>query len=177
MTTTTPDRQHLIDYTVRNITTGDEEDIRILELSDHEILNGFPPEVAHQIYALIKEVGYSEGSEYADWTAWQTNQEKIRELLLPLISHRDIYELEYSLWEEAVVEDDWDLVKPASLEDKLWALTSLEDQIATMQDEALENNNPEIGQAKRAQLWIIRCIKEQHPEWSSLANTTEGTQP
>ena len=44
--------QHLIDYTVRNITTGDEEELRVLELEADEF-DGFPETVRDEIRGLV----------------------------------------------------------------------------------------------------------------------------
>lgn len=100
----------LVNYTVRNITTGDEEDLRVLELSGEEILNGFPPEVAKHIFHLIRQVGYNnESSHETNWQLWKVqNSEIIRLLLLPYISDRALYDSDYEAWENMVLGEDRD---------------------------------------------------------------------
>ncbi len=112
--------QHLIDYTVRNITTGDEEDIRVLELTDDEMA-GFPDEVRDEIQSLI---AYSvEGRAGVDSTRWETAQEQIRQLLLPYISDRWLYDSDYSLWEGKVLDADaLDMYPPEDIADAVRAV-------------------------------------------------------
>lgn len=87
--------QHLVDYSVRNITTGDEEDIRVLELDPDEML-GFPEPVRDQVIALIDDAQQT-GSH------WAANQDAILLLLLPYISDRALYNSDYEAWERKVL--------------------------------------------------------------------------
>lgn len=89
--------QHLVDYTVRNITTGDEEDIRVLELTPDEML-GFPDPVRETVIALIDDAQQT-GSH------WEANQDRILDLLLPFISDAQLYERDYAKWERKVLGD------------------------------------------------------------------------
>jgi hypothetical protein len=102
MTTITDEAQHLIDYTVRNIETGDEEDIRVLELSTEEIAL-FPEAVRTQIAMLI-----TFGSR--SWSDWHTSQERILALLLPFISRPELHAADLEAWHRYVLDqpDDED---------------------------------------------------------------------
>jgi hypothetical protein len=90
--------QHLVNYTVRNICTGDEEEIRVLELTDEE-MNGFPADVRGQISTLI-------AASVANHDVWLTNQDVIVRLLLPYISRRALYDNDYGTWENYVLKND-----------------------------------------------------------------------
>lgn len=91
----------LVDYTVRNITTGDEEDIRVLELSAEEY-DGFPAEVRRLVYGYVSDAGW--GTDDYDRQAWESGQERIRELLLPWIHDVGLYERDYATWEQNVLD-------------------------------------------------------------------------
>lgn len=88
--------QYLVDYTVRNITTGDEEEIRVLELTDDE-LAGFPEPVRAEIRDIVRR---NEAT-----TRWDTDQDRIVALLLPYISKPALYRDDYGTWEEWVLGD------------------------------------------------------------------------
>lgn len=100
----TPMDQYLVDYTVRNITTGDEEEIRVLELEPAEY-DGFPETVREEIRGLVAAVGYQPDGG-GDMPTWDRNQDRIVELLLPYITHLDIYRADYARWERMVLDDD-----------------------------------------------------------------------
>lgn len=94
--------QYLIDYSVRNITTGNEEEIRLLELADDEAA-GLPDDVraildphrqAFQTHARIEH------------PAWDNAQDAILALLLPRIRNRALYESDYDAWQEWLLESD-----------------------------------------------------------------------
>jgi len=93
--------QYLVDYTVRNITTGDEEDIRVLELTDDEI-SSFPAEVREQIRAIIRAQGFTTPEGVTTGriqTSWADDQDQILALLLPYITDRALYDADYTAWE------------------------------------------------------------------------------
>lgn len=94
--------QYLVDYTVRNITTGDEEEIRVLELEPSEY-DGFPDSVREEIRALVDAVGYKPDGG-GDHAVWDRNQDRIVELLLPYISDRALYDSDYGAWEDNLLE-------------------------------------------------------------------------
>jgi len=109
--------QYLVDYTVRNITTGDEEDIRVLELEPSEY-DGFPDEVREQVRALVAEVGW--GSERYSSSLWQTNQERILALLLPSITDRALYDSDYTAWEARLLGGNvTDVYPPEDVADRV----------------------------------------------------------
>jgi len=92
--------QHLVNYTVRNIITGDGEDERILELGPDE-LGGFPEEVRDQIQWLIDD-SQQTGSH------WDGAQETMLDLLLPYISERELFDASYPAWEQNVLEGSYE---------------------------------------------------------------------
>ena len=97
--------QYLVDYTVRNITTGDEEEIRLLELADDEF-EGFPDAVRDEVRSLVAvgvEAVFGHARPHAEW---DTAQEQILALLLPYISDRALYDSDYGTWEENLLEHD-----------------------------------------------------------------------
>jgi hypothetical protein len=104
----TTDNQHTIDYAVRNITTGDEEDIRILE-EPATYLAAFPEAIREDAARLIAEPGVFDGVSDFDWSIWRTNQDTLLVLLLPYITDRALYESDYGLWEARVLgsEDEY----------------------------------------------------------------------
>jgi hypothetical protein len=91
--------QYLIDYTVRNITTGDEEDIRVLELEPAEY-DGFPESVREQIRSLVADCNWG-GTTM--WPVWHENRERIVELLMPFISGRRMFNGNYERWERELL--------------------------------------------------------------------------
>ena len=98
--------QYLVDYTVRNITTGDEEDIRVLELTDEEIAD-FPEAVREEVRDLIRQQSYTNADGVTTGriqTSWAVDQEHIRVLLLPYITDRALYDGDYAAWETNVLE-------------------------------------------------------------------------
>ena len=100
--------QHLVDYTVRNIMTGDEEDLRLLELTDDEI-DTFPDAVRDDVRSLLSgpaEAFRSGNSLHSTTFDWTTAQDAILSLLLPHISDRALYDADYTLWESRVLEPD-----------------------------------------------------------------------
>jgi len=117
--------QHLIDYTVRNITTGDEEDIRVLELADGEI-QGFPEAVREQIRTIIRAQSYAtpEGVTTGHiQTTWADDQEKIRDMLMPYISRPELYAHDYAAWEDMVLgEPITDEYPPEDVADRVRAI-------------------------------------------------------
>src|SRR5262245_59948109 len=89
--------QYLVDYTVRNITTGDDEDIRVLELTDAEI-DRFPAEVREQVAVLIA-AGRENPNEWVD------HQDYVLANLLSYITDRALYDSDYGLWEINLLQD------------------------------------------------------------------------
>ena len=100
--------QHLVDYTVRNISTGDEEEIRVLELTDDEIA-GFPDAVRDDVASLIA----ASLDNRDDWRS--THQDTIVRTLLPYISRRDLFERDYGAWETYVLEGSVDTLAPEDM--------------------------------------------------------------
>jgi hypothetical protein len=97
--------QYLVDYTVRNITTGDEEEIRVLEITDAEF-EGFPDEIRDEIRSLVAvgvEAVFGHGRPHSDW---DTAQEQIVGLLMPYVSNRALFDSDYGQWEENLLEGD-----------------------------------------------------------------------
>lgn len=90
--------QELIDYTVRNITTGDEEDMRVLELAPEEVAE-FPESVRDEIATLV-----ARNSIEGNHPTWDVDQDRILDLLLPYITHLDIYRADYARWERLVLD-------------------------------------------------------------------------
>jgi len=128
---TTPDfDQHLVDYTVRNITTGDEEDIRVLELDPDEVA-GFPAAVREQVAALIADGQHSNAR-------WTVNQERILQLLLPFITNRELYEHDYQLWEALVLDPEQPATDIYPPEDVAFKVRGVLDQAVSA---AIENWN------------------------------------
>ena len=95
--------QYLVDYTVRNIPTGDEDDLRLLELTDDEIA-GFPDAVRGAVRSLLASpaAAYRTGSSL---TGWDATAEAIRTLLLPYISDSWLYQNDYGAWEQNVLDE------------------------------------------------------------------------
>ena len=96
-----PVNQYLIDYTIRNITTGDEEDTRILELADDEF-DGFPDAVRDEVRQLTERFRAIWNTEFVqdiDYHAWEETQMRILELLKPYMSDPELYENDYDAWE------------------------------------------------------------------------------
>lgn len=102
--------QQLVDYAVRNIVTGDEEDLRVLELTADE-LAGLPELVRDEITELVRACGWPDDYDYAKW---RVNQDRVLSLLLPYISYSGIYRDDYAAWEEWVLADDEDKPKLAA---------------------------------------------------------------
>jgi hypothetical protein len=119
--------QHLIDYTVRNIMTGDEEDIRVLELTPDEML-GFPEPVRDEAIALIDDAQQT-GSH------WATNQAHILDLLLPYISNHALFDADYEAWERKVLGDER-ILDGSSPEDVAIVVSLV---LKTAADAAIEN--------------------------------------
>jgi hypothetical protein len=96
--------QHLVDYTVRNITTGDEEEIRVLELTDEEVAD--LPTDARAVLEPHRTLWRSETAVLHP--EWETAQQRVLELLLPHISDRALYDSDYGAWERRVLGDEED---------------------------------------------------------------------
>lgn len=103
----TPFNQYLVDYTVRNITTGDEEEIRVLELTTEEIAT-FPADVRGEIANLLADVNAAREAGFAAHAEWDHAQSRIVELLLPYLSDRALYDSDYERWESNLLEFDAD---------------------------------------------------------------------
>jgi len=94
--------QHLVDYTVRNITTGDEEELRLLELTDEEA--GQLPADAQAVLGPHRTLWRTEQAILHP--EWETAQDELLRLLLPYISDRALYDSDYAQWEENVLFDE-----------------------------------------------------------------------
>jgi hypothetical protein len=99
--------QYLVDYTVRNITTGDEEDIRVLELETEEF-DGFPEQVRDDIRNLIGLIAWQWHAGQPIAADWLIAQDQILKLLLPYITDRALYDSDYEAWENNVLEGTYD---------------------------------------------------------------------
>lgn len=92
--------QYLVDYTVRNITTGDEEEVRLLELTDAEVA-GLPTE-AQAILEPLRHAFQSDNViPHPDWDA---AQDQLLSVLRPLISDPELYEYDYEAWEQNLLD-------------------------------------------------------------------------
>lgn len=112
--------QQLIDYTVRNITTGDEEDIRVQELDDSDV-NGFPDEVQDEIRSLLASAHDSAAGARSleARVTWGEVNDQILNLLLPYISDRPLYDQDYPAWENNVLDGLYEGINAeAGLNDK-----------------------------------------------------------
>jgi hypothetical protein len=95
--------QYLIDYTIRNITTGDEEDIRILELAEDEF-DGFPAEIRDEVRRQVEPAAEAFAAMQLDYHAWDRAQMRILELLRPYMTDEALYERDYDAWEANLLE-------------------------------------------------------------------------
>lgn len=94
--------QYLVDYTVRNLTTGDEEEIRVLEIDD---VSGFPDRVRDEVqsYIAVGNDVMGGGRPHMDW---EDAQDALRQILMPYISEPDLYETRYNSWEQHVLGNE-----------------------------------------------------------------------
>ncbi len=90
--------RHLIDYTVRNLTTGDGEEERVLELEHAEFV-GFPEYLQVGLEGIVQ-------AARANPALWLPYQDVILAMLKPHISEPALYERDYTAWERIVLGDD-----------------------------------------------------------------------
>lgn len=127
--TTSPNRTHG-NYTVRNITTSDEEDIRVLELTDEELAR-FPEPVREEVHRIVADNAerFRVGWQPGDNEHWLNDQDILLRMLLPWISDRALYDSDYGRWEARLLGDDarlLDSLPPETIADNVrTALTTL----------------------------------------------------
>lgn len=122
--------QYLVDYTVRNITTGDGEEMRVLELTVEEVQR-FPADTVQSIGDLLAEAHTRfavDGPAPLDWS-WEETLESIRQALLPYISDPVLYHSSYSAWESNVLSESYtgevrllDVLPPEDITDRVRAI-------------------------------------------------------
>lgn len=95
----------IVDYAVRNISVGDEEETRLFETEEdiQDYLAGFKAEGIHPDIVDIIEVllrkclkWYTVGKEPREWN---TIRLILLDLLKPYMSHRELYENNYPKWD------------------------------------------------------------------------------
>lgn len=126
--------QHLVDYTVRNISTGDGEEVRLLELTDDEAA-GLPADVRAILDPLRHQF---QADTVIPHPVWDTAQDSILALLRPYISRPALFDNDYTTWEQVVLENDQPLLEdypPEHIKDAVHNL------LLEAVDGALENWN------------------------------------
>jgi hypothetical protein len=129
-------RQYLVDYTVRNLTTGDGEEERVLELTEDEF-DGFPLAVRDQVKKLVQTAAGGmvwtapDHDARAARAAWEVAQDRVLGLLMPFISEREMYAKDYTAWERYVLGDDaMDAYPPESITDAVVKVLEFAQQAA-----------------------------------------------
>jgi hypothetical protein len=89
-----------INYAVRNLTTLDEEETRLWDDQITKLESWgetVTDEELQELFNLMK------GLETAE-DRWTHRYNRIKEILLPYISNRELYDMNYSLWQELLFE-------------------------------------------------------------------------
>ena len=96
-----------IDYAVRNITTGDEEETRLFEDPNSYIKGfieeGIPEELMDTIRTILAKLvaHYTFNTPYPDWRIREAHLDAILAILKHYMSHQELYDKDYGEWEDA----------------------------------------------------------------------------